>query len=47
MHLLSSFQTKTFPLYPILQIDVIIFEFGSFLDFVTFNFAPNPHFPTL
>ena len=47
--LLRSFQTKTFPLSQVLQIDAIIFNFDLFLnlDFITFNFAPNPYLSIL
>ena len=48
--LLSSFQTKTFPLNLVLLIDAsIVFCFDLFLNlgFNTFNFAPNPDLPTV
>ena len=43
--LLSYFQTKTFLLNPLLQIDAIIVEFGSFLKFgilLLLTLPPNP-----
>ena len=45
--LLISFQAKTFPLNPMLQIDAII-NFDLFLNlaFYYIKFTPNPDLPT-